>query len=71
MTSSSGQYYRFLAMFVVEEHNVIYREVGYAALLENLPFIRRNDSIIDSVIWRFNEVGECTMISIVLSRFYL
>lgn len=61
------QYYRSISMLVMEKHTVIYRKIGYTFLPENLPFIRKDDCMIDSVIWRFQEIGKRTMISIVLS----
>ena len=54
-------------MLIIKKHTIVDWKVGYAILLENIPFIRKDHCMIDSVIWRFQKIGKRTMISIVLS----
>jgi len=58
-------------MLVMKEHTIIDGEVGYAFLLEYLPLIRKNYRTFNTIIWRFEEIGESTALSVVLSGFNL
>ena len=44
-------------MVVMNEHAIVDGKIGYSFLLEDLPFIRKDYCMVNTVIRRFKEIG--------------
>ena len=65
-----GQYYSLVMTVIIEEHTIIYGKIGYATFLKYLALIGKNDGAVDTIVRRFKEVVQGTVLRVVLTGFH-
>ena len=62
-----GQYYSLVMTVIIEEHTIIYGKIDDSPFIKYLALIGKYNGAVDTIIRRFKEVGQGTVLRVVLS----